>query len=59
MVGDTLEADILGAKNIGMFSVWITKRVNTTNIPDHLKTIHLDYEIASLADLPSIINRMK
>lgn len=59
MVGDTLEADILGAKNIGMSSIWITRRVKKAQIPDHRKTIHPDYEIASLADLPSIINRMK
>ena len=28
MVGDTLEADILGARNAGIFGVWITRRVN-------------------------------
>ena len=27
MVGDTLNADILGANQLGMFSVWITRRV--------------------------------
>jgi len=27
MVGDTLEADILGANQLGMYSIWITRRV--------------------------------
>ncbi|MFH1524857.1 MAG: hypothetical protein ABIF04_07805, partial [Chloroflexota bacterium] len=25
--GDTLEADILGANQVGMYSIWITRRV--------------------------------
>ncbi len=30
MVGDTLGADILGARNAGIFSIWITRRVDFT-----------------------------
>ena len=59
MVGDTLEADILGAKNTGMISVWITRRVKATHNPGFLNTFAPDYIIASLADLPSLINRIK
>lgn len=28
MVGDSLEADILGANQVGMYSIWITRRVD-------------------------------
>ena len=56
MVGDTLEADILGAKNAGMVSVWITRRAKTSHSSNNLTTIRPDYKIASLAELPKIIN---
>jgi len=59
MVGDTLEADILGANNIGMISIWITRRVKTANSSDTQKTNKPDYKIAALADLPSLISRIK
>ncbi len=55
MVGDTLEADILGANNTGMVSVWITRRVKTAHNSDIRATIKPDYRIASLAELPMII----
>jgi FMN phosphatase YigB (HAD superfamily) len=59
MVGDTLEADILGANNIGMISIWITRRVKTADSADTQKTNKPDYKIAALADLPSLISRIK
>ena len=59
MVGDTLEADILGAKNAGMVSIWITRRAKTADSSDTQKTIKPDYKIATLADLPSLISRIK
>ena len=31
MVGDLLEADILGANQLGMYSIWITRRVQIPN----------------------------
>ena len=30
MVGDSLEADIFGAKNLGMQAIWITRRAQFT-----------------------------
>ncbi|MCX7609048.1 MAG: HAD family hydrolase [Anaerolineales bacterium] len=38
MVGDTLEADILGAKNLGIYSIWINRRASP--LPD-LSLIHI------------------
>lgn len=52
MVGDTLGADILGAKNAGLTSIWITRRANTPANRDHEDTIQPDASIATLAELP-------
>jgi len=51
MVGDTLGADILGARNAGVFSVWITRRADTAANRDHLDTIQPDAKVVTLADL--------
>ena len=53
MVGDTLGADILGARNAGLTSVWLTRRADTPANHDHLDTIKPDATIATLADLPA------
>lgn len=34
MVGDTLNADILGANRAGLFSVWLTRRVKPSRVPE-------------------------
>lgn len=51
MVGDTLGADILGARNAGLFSIWITRRADKAANRDHLDTIQPDATIDSLAGL--------
>lgn len=53
MVGDTLGADILGAHNAGLTSVWLTRRADTPANHDHLDTIKPDATIATLAELPA------
>lgn len=58
MVGDTLGADILGARNAGIFSVWITRRANKAANQDHLETIQPDAQIAALGELLSLFNDM-
>jgi 2-haloalkanoic acid dehalogenase type II len=55
MVGDTLGADILGARNAGIASVWLTRRANTPANRDHLDTIKPDTTIATLAELPATL----
>lgn len=59
MVGDTLEADILGAMNMGMATVWITRRVHMANFPDDLLSIQPDHKIDSLAKLPVLLSQKK
>lgn len=56
MIGDTLGADILGARNSGLRSVWITRRADTPGNRDHLDTIVPDAAIASLAELPALLD---
>ncbi len=55
MVGDTLGADILGARNTGIASVWITRRAETPANHDHLDTSVPDAEIAALSELPGLL----
>jgi len=55
MVGDTLEADVLGGKNAGLYTIWITRRVSPSANPakqDHIKP---DATIQSLAELPALL----
>jgi putative hydrolase of the HAD superfamily len=57
MVGDTLEADILGANQLGIYSIWITRR---TEIPDEgeLK-IQPQAVITTLDQLPGLLSEVE
>lgn len=55
MVGDTLDADILGGNNSGFFTVWITRRANTHANQIHQENIHPDATIQTLAELPGLL----
>ncbi|MEW6402886.1 MAG: HAD family hydrolase [Chloroflexota bacterium] len=57
MVGDTLEADILGAQNAGLFSIWITRRSNPK--ADHIHRIQADLTLPALSDLPSALDKLR
>lgn len=54
MVGDTLNADILGAHNAGMRGILITADEAPWN-DEHRETIIPDAEIATLSELPGLI----
>lgn len=58
MVGDTLGADILGALNAGIFSIWITRRADTPANRAHEDTIRPDAVIDSLSDLLELLDRL-
>jgi putative hydrolase of the HAD superfamily len=58
MVGDTLGADILGARNAGIFSIWITRRADSPANRAHAETILPDAKIATLSELPLLLENL-
>lgn len=55
MIGDTLGADILGAQNVGMYAIWITRRADNPANRAHADTIAPDEVINRLRELPSLL----
>jgi HAD superfamily hydrolase (TIGR01662 family) len=56
MVGDTLSADILGANNSGLKSVWITRRADTEENRTLKDIILPDAVITKLSELPGVLD---
>ena len=54
MVGDTLRADILGAKQIGMAAIWITRQADTPQNDEDRLSILPDASISALKELPDL-----
>lgn len=59
MIGDTLGADVLGARNAGMKSVWVTMEADTPDNEAHRDTIVPDAVASSLDQLPAILERIQ
>jgi len=57
MIGDTLKADIQGANQMGMYSVWITRRVENPS-EDNL-SVQPQAIIKSLAELPILLHELE
>jgi HAD superfamily hydrolase (TIGR01549 family) len=57
MVGDTLDADILGANNMGIFSVWITRQADSSSNQKNAAKIIPNAIIESLSELPDLLMR--
>ena len=55
MVGDTLEADILGAHNAGIRGIWISRRKDRSKPIENPKCVP-DAEIQSLLELPHLLS---
>ncbi len=55
MVGDFLQADILGANRLGMGSVWITRRADLSSMQQHQGRIQPGRTISSLSELPNVL----
>lgn len=53
MIGDTLEADVLGANRMGMYSIWITRRA--PGPPEGELNVQPDAVISKLGDLPGLL----
>lgn len=65
MVGDSLEADIRGAQSLGLFSVWITRRVSKPHTRPlegsramRQETIQPDAAIRTLHELPILLSQL-
>ena len=57
MVGDLVSADVVGANQLGIFSVWITRRINPNDQRD-LAALHPPKAtIASLSELPGVLDQ--
>jgi HAD superfamily hydrolase (TIGR01549 family) len=55
MIGDTLSADIQGAKNSKMANIWITRRADPVKNRFFLDTIRPDRIILGLSELPELL----
>jgi FMN phosphatase YigB (HAD superfamily) len=56
MVGDTLEADIMGAQKAGLPGVWITRRAQPN--ADDLHRIKPDFSLRGLNELYPTLERI-
>jgi HAD superfamily hydrolase (TIGR01662 family) len=57
MVGDTLEADILGANQIGIYSVWITRRLEVQG--DGELAIQPQAVVGRLDQIPALLGELE
>ncbi len=57
MIGDTLNADVLGAQNVGMASIWITRRGLREDNFAIQEIVRPDVSIATLSELPGVLSR--
>ena len=56
MIGDSLEADIQGAANLKLCTIWITRRARFTD--QDLRRIKPDFSVRKLSELPPTIERI-
>ena len=56
MVGDSLEADIFGGKNLGMKSIWITRRAQFKD--EDMRRIKPDFSMRKLNELLPTLERI-
>ncbi|MBI5296758.1 MAG: HAD family hydrolase [Chloroflexi bacterium] len=55
MVGDTLEADILGAQNAGLSSIWVTRRARNL---EKKPLIQPDLSVSTLLEIPQHLSQV-
>lgn len=58
MIGDTLEADILGAQQVGMYAIWITRRAVVSARNPSENTIKPDAVIGKLNEIPGLLQKL-
>jgi HAD superfamily hydrolase (TIGR01549 family) len=55
MIGDTLAEDILGANNLRIASIWITRRADTPENRENSRRIIPEHSINRLDEIPSLL----
>lgn len=58
MIGDSLEQDIVGAKQAGMCTIWLMENVNTTENHRLAENIEPDHIAGRLGDIPDLIKTL-
>jgi HAD superfamily hydrolase (TIGR01662 family) len=56
MIGDTLDADIAGGANAGLYTIWISRRMPAA--PAETEQIKPDSHIQTLLELPALLNKL-
>jgi HAD superfamily hydrolase (TIGR01549 family) len=56
MVGDMLSADVIGANNLGIYSVWVTRRAAPPEIP--ASSLWPDAIIENVGELPELMSSL-
>ena len=57
MIGDNLDADIRGATESGLYSIWISRRADSKTA-DHAQ-VQPDATISTLSELPAILDQLQ
>lgn len=57
MVGDNLDADIRGAKSVGLYGIWISRRAGQRT--DEELQVRPDASLASLSELPAALDLLQ
>jgi putative hydrolase of the HAD superfamily len=57
MVGDNLDADVRGAKNAGLYTIWLTRRAGKRS--DLEMTVQPDASLSALWELPAFLDRLQ
>jgi putative hydrolase of the HAD superfamily len=57
MVGDNLDADIRGAKNAGLYAVWISRRAGQSS--EDTPRVQPDATVATLSELPALLDLLQ
>jgi len=56
MIGDSLEADIIGANQLDMTSIWLTRRAQFKD--EDMRHIKPDFSLRKLSELPPTLDRI-